>query len=130
MAASLSRSHSLRESSRSRINNTASWRVGLLDTRRSTDFPHVFAVQRSWACDRSRRTTRTVAGTEKMRPLGSKPNEPPAGCEVPLFVPVLDPARLRMPQGEGFHEPFVVLARYLTAIRNDRLAGDKFRVVR
>ena len=35
-----------------------------------------------------------------------------------------------MPQGEDFHEPFVVLARYLTAIRNDRLAGDKFRVVR
>ena len=50
--------------------------------------------------------------------------------EVPLFAPVLDPTRLTMPQGEDFHEPFVVLARYLTAIRNDRLAGDKFRVVR
>jgi hypothetical protein len=49
-------------------------------TRRSTDFPHVFAVQRSWACDRSRRTTRTLAGTARMRPLGSNPNGPPAGC--------------------------------------------------
>ena len=47
-----------------------------------------------------------------------------------VFAPVLDPTRLTMPQGEDFHEPFVVLARYLTAIRNDRLAGDKFRVVR